>query len=154
MTHSILFVCLGNICRSPMAEGAMRAAAAARGVEMHIDSAGTGSWHIGNPPDSRAQAIARANGVEISGQQARQIAAEDFDRFHYILAMDVSVLRDLQAIARPQSTARLSLFLDHLPGREGQDVTDPYYGGDDGFQTVWADVAAGAEALLDLIAAR
>ena len=154
MTHSILFVCLGNICRSPMAEGAMRAAAEARGVEMHIDSAGTGSWHIGNSPDSRAQAIARANGVEISGQQARQIAAEDFDRFHHILAMDVSVLRDLQSLARPQSTARLSLFLDHVPGREGQDVPDPYYGGDDGFQTVWVDVAAGAEALLDLIAAR
>ncbi len=154
MTHSILFVCLGNICRSPMAEGAMRAAAETRGVDILIDSAGTGSWHIGDPPDSRAQAAARANGVEISGQQARQIAAADFDRFHHILAMDASVLRDLQAIARPQSPARLSLFLDHLPGRAGQDVADPYYGGDDGFQVTWADVSAGAEALLDLIAAR
>ncbi len=153
MTHSVLFVCLGNICRSPMAEGAMRAAVEAREIAMHIDSAGTGSWHIGDPPDSRAQAAARANGVEISGQQARQISVSDFDRFHHILAMDGSVLGDLQAIQRPGSMAQLSLFLDHLSGREGQDVADPYYGGDDGFQATWDDVTAGAAALLDLITA-
>lgn len=151
MTHSLLFVCLGNICRSPMAEGAMREASGRRGMNIRIDSAGTGSWHVGNPPDARAQATALENGVDISGQRARQIAARDFDRFAHIVAMDRSVLADIDAIRPQNGPARLSLFLDHVAGREGQDVADPYYGDEDGFAAAWADVAAGAEALLEML---
>jgi protein-tyrosine phosphatase len=149
MSHSILFVCLGNICRSPMAEGAMRMVSARRGVDIVIDSAGTGSWHVGDPPDSRAQAAAVANGFDISRQQARQVSAHDFDRFDQIVAMDRSVFTDLDALRPETANGVSSLFLDHVAGREGQDVADPYYGGEDGFATVWADVVTGAEALLD-----
>ncbi|WP_176867956.1 low molecular weight protein-tyrosine-phosphatase [Parasphingopyxis algicola] len=151
MTHSVLFVCLGNICRSPMAEGAMRAVGGRRGMDILVDSAGTGSWHVGNPPDARAQAAALANGVDISAQRARQIAVPDFDRFAHIVAMDCSVLADLDAIRPAATPGRLSLFLDHVTGREGQDVADPYYGDEDGFATAWADVTAGAEALMELL---
>lgn len=134
-----------------MAEGAMRAAAFAAAEEIIIDSAGTGSWHIGDPPDRRAQAAALANGVDISAQQARQIEGQDFHRFDHIVAMDRSVLGDVRAIQLAGSPALVSLFLDHVPGREGEDVADPYYGGDAGFQKVWNDVAAGAERLMSLI---
>lgn len=149
MPHSILFVCLGNICRSPMAEGAMRAVSEQRGGEIIVDSAGTGDWHVGNPPDQRAQAAALANGVNISGQRARQISMRDFDHFDQIVAMDRSVFRDLDVLRLETASGALSLFLDHVAGREGQDVADPYYGVEDGFADAWGDVTAGAEALLD-----
>jgi len=149
MTHSILFVCLGNICRSPMAEGAMRRVSEQSGVEIIIDSAGTGGWHFGDPPDRRAQAVALANGVDISGQQARQISVGDFERFDQIVAMDQSVFRDLSVLQPRTASRTLSLFLDHVAGREGQDVADPYYGEEDGFVIAWADAMAGAEALLE-----
>ena len=152
MTGSVLFVCLGNICRSPMAEGAMRAVAADCGLTIEIDSAGTGSWHVGNPPDGRARAVAFANGVDISAQRARQIAAADFERFAHIVAMDRSVLRDLKAFRPDGASAQLSLFLDHVEGREGEDVADPYYGEDEDFAIAWADVHRGAKALLRVIA--
>lgn len=154
MPHSILFVCLGNICRSPMAEGAMRWVSEQRGTDIIADSAGTGSWHVGDPPDRRAQAAALANGVDISGQQARQISVRDFDRFDQIVAMDRSVLRDIDALRPEMASGALSLFLDHVAGREGQDVADPYYGEEDGFALAWADVMAGAEALLDRLERR
>lgn len=154
MTHSILFVCLGNICRSPMAEGAMRMVSEARGVATMVDSAGTGSWHIGDPPDRRAQAAALDNEVDISDQRARQIVRDDFDNFDHIVAMDQSVFFDLQTLQPESASGILSLFLDHLPGREGEDVADPYYGEEDGFVTAWADVTAGAHALLDMIDGR
>jgi protein-tyrosine phosphatase len=149
MPHSILFVCLGNICRSPMAEGAMRVVSEQREIEVIVDSAGTGAWHIGNPPDGRAQAAALANGVNISGQRARQISMRDFDRFDQVIAMDRSVLGDLDGLRPETAGGALSLFLDHVAGREGQDVVDPYYGEEDGFAIAWADVMAGANALLD-----
>ena len=154
MPASILFVCLGNICRSPMAEGAMRAASEARGVSVIVDSAGTGDWHIGDPPDGRAQATALANGVDISRQQARQISPQDFDRFEHIVAMDRSVFRDLNVLGAERAEGVLSLFLDHVAGREGQDVADPYYGEENGFAVAWDDVMAGANALLDRLERR
>lgn len=144
---SILFLCLGNICRSPLAEGAARAAFAARGIAADLDSAGTGDWHIGRPPDTRAQAIARANGVDISGFAARQLALEDFERFDLILAADHENLRDLQEMAPRGAKARLALMLDMVPGRAGEAVTDPYYQDDAGFAQTWRDVTAVAEAL-------
>jgi protein-tyrosine phosphatase len=97
---SILFVCLGNICRSPMAEGALRQAAAQRGIDLTIDSAGTGGWHVGDPPDPRAIATARARGVDLSGLRGRVVRAEDFHRFDLIVALDRS---NLQGLARDRT---------------------------------------------------
>jgi protein-tyrosine phosphatase len=146
--QSVLFLCLGNICRSPLAEGATRAAFAAAGLEIDIDSAGTGDWHIGRAPDPRAQAIARAHGVDIGRLAARQLAQEDFERFDLILAADHENLADLHAEAPPGARARLALMLDMVPGREGAAVADPYYGDADGFARCWADVTAVANALV------
>lgn len=150
MTHSpsILFVCLGNICRSPLAEGAMRVAARRAGLEVHIDSAGTGGWHVGNPPDPRAIAIAQDNGIDISGLRARQVAREDFDCFSHIFALDADNLHNLRQLAPGDALAELALLLDAVPGREGKAVADPYYGGDEGFAQTWRDVTAAAEALV------
>ena len=152
MPISILFVCLGNICRSPMAEGAFRAVADERGVEHEADSAGTGRWHVGQPPDSRAVAVAAANGVDISEQVARVITVYDFRRFDHIVALDRSVLTELESKQPDDASAQLSLLLDHVEGREGEDVADPYYGEESGFATTWADVTAGAEGLLSKFA--
>jgi protein-tyrosine phosphatase len=147
--HSILFVCLGNICRSPMAEGAARAAFAAAGLAVELDSAGTGDWHIGRAPDPRAQATALAHGVDISGLAARQIAEEDFERFDLILAADHENLADLHAIAPPGGKARVALMLDMVPGRAGEAVADPYYGDANGFSRTWQDMSLVAAALVD-----
>jgi protein-tyrosine phosphatase len=149
---SVLFVCLGNICRSPLAEAAFRAEAERLGLEVEIDSAGTGDWHSGEPPDRRAIAAAERNGIDISHLRARQVRAEDFDRFDHIVALDRQNLRDLQRLQPPGSKAQLSLLLDHVEGRKGHPVADPYYGGDSHFDVAWADVAAGAKALADRIA--
>jgi len=151
---SVLFVCLGNICRSPLAEGALRAAAEERGVDLFVDSAGTSDWHIGSEPDRRAQAIAARNGINISRQRARQVRPEDFLRFDHIVAMDGENLANLKAIAPAGATASLSLMLDHVPGREGQAVADPYFGDSAGFEATWRDVTLGAGALLEKLSAR
>ena len=134
----ILCVCLGNICRSPMAEGAVRRAAESAGLPVHVDSAGTGAWHAGNPPDARGLAAAARRGYDNSAQRARQITSADFHDFDLILAMDVRNLADLQRAAPPAARARLDLF---DPGR---DVPDPYYGGPDGFETVLDQIEAAA----------
>ena len=154
MTPSILFVCLGNICRSPLAEAAMRAEAERLRLDVHIDSSGTGNWHAGDPPDPRAQAVARRHGVDISGYQARQVTKADFRRFTHIVALDADNLRDLRRLAPSDATAQLSLLLDHAPGRAGQAVADPWYGDDAGFEVTWADVTAGASGLAAVLRAR
>ena len=146
-TPSILFVCLGNICRSPLAEGAMRAEAARLGLAAEIDSAGTGDWHVGNPPDPRAQAAALRHGVDIAQLRARRITAGDHYRFTHILALDRQNLADIRAAAPADGTAQVALLMDLVPGREGQAVADPYYGGDEAFDDTWADVSAAARAL-------
>lgn len=154
MTESVLFVCLGNICRSPLAEAALRVEAARRGLDVTVDSAGTGGWHAGEAPDRRAQAVARRNGVDISGLRARQVTAADFRRFDRIVALDPQNLGDLRRIRPADATADLSLLLDHVWGRAGQAVADPYQGEDAAFDTTWADVTAGARGLADAIAQR
>jgi protein-tyrosine phosphatase len=152
MKTSVLFVCLGNICRSPLAEAAFRRESERLGLEMEIDSAGTGDWHIGYPPDPRAAAVAARNGIDISGLKARLVTAEDFRRFDHIVALDPNNLRDLERMRPGGGKARLSLLLDHVDGRQGQAVADPYYGEESHFDTAWDDVTAGAEGLARKIA--
>jgi protein-tyrosine phosphatase len=147
-TPAILFVCLGNICRSPLAEAAFRAAADEAGLMAEIDSAGTGAWHIGEPPDQRAQATARRHGVDISGYRGRQVTPRDFSRFTHIVALDHSNLRNLEALRPKDATAKISLLLDHVPERKGQEVNDPYFGDVSGFEQTWEDVIAGARGLI------
>jgi len=145
---SFLFVCLGNICRSPLAEAALRGAADDAGIAMTIDSAGTGDWHVDAPPDRRAQAVARRHGVDVSKLRARQVEQDDFRRFDHIFALDRSNLAALRASAPSDGTATLTLLMNVVPGRKGDDVHDPYYGDESGFETTWRDVSAAAEALV------
>jgi len=152
MAISILFVCLGNICRSPLAEAAFRAAAARLGLDAEVDSAGTGGWHAGEPPDRRAIAAAGRNGVDIAHLRARKVTREDFERFDHIVALDEENLASLAAIRPAGSRAKLSLLLDHAPGRAGEAVADPYYGGDSHFDLTWRDVTEGARGLAATLA--
>ncbi|MBO9378601.1 low molecular weight phosphotyrosine protein phosphatase [Sphingomonas histidinilytica] len=144
----ILFVCLGNICRSPLAEAAMRAAAEREDVPVEVDSAGTGDWHVGKAPDRRAIATAYRHGLDIAGLRARQVGADDFRAFDRLVALDRSNLDTLRAIAPEDGRAQLSLLLDHVAGREGEDVADPYFGEDEGFEQAWRDICAGVGGLL------
>lgn len=145
---SVLFVCLGNICRSPLAEAALRLEASRAGLDLLIDSAGTGSWHIGNPPDPRARAEALRHGVDMSAYQARQVTADDFDRFDRIFALDRQNMRDLEKLRRNGAQARLSLLLDLVPGMAGSSVNDPYYGGPEDFAETWGQVSLAARHLI------
>ena len=126
---SVLFVCLGNICRSPTAEAVFRARAGNSGII--IDSAGTGAWHAGESPDPRSRAEGERRGYSFAGQAARKVCVQDFHDFDLILAMDASNLSELKSIQPRDGTATLSLFLP-----DGSDVPDPYYGGPDGFAKV------------------
>lgn len=149
MAVSVLMVCLGNICRSPLAEAALRHHAARMGLDLIVDSAGTGDWHVGHPPDRRAQEVAlRLGGIDISGLRARQVHHNDFHRFDHIVAMDHANHRTLLDLAPAEGVAKLSLLLDHMPGREGEAVPDPYYGDDTDFEHVWRLVDAAAEQLI------
>lgn len=157
MTHpalppSVLFVCLGNICRSPLAEAALRHAAHSAGLDIHIDSAGTGAWHLGSPPDPRSCAEALRHGIVLDRYRARQVVPDDFQTFARIVAMDRQNLADLEAMAPRASRAQLSLLLDHVAGMEGRDVEDPYYGGADGFAITWQHVSQAAQTLVETIA--
>ncbi|NNU79951.1 low molecular weight phosphotyrosine protein phosphatase [Halovulum dunhuangense] len=122
----VLFVCLGNICRSPTAEAVFRTRASATGLAAQADSAGTGDWHVGDPPYGPMQQAAREAGYEMSDLRARQVSAEDFHRFDLILAMDEKNLADLERIRPVGARARLALFLEHAPDL-GRSVPDPYY---------------------------
>lgn len=149
---AVLFVCLGNICRSPMAEGAFRAAAEHAGLRAVIDSAGTAAYHVGEPPDPRAQETARRNGAEIGMLRGRQLIAEDFRRFTHVLVMDHSNLANAQAIVPADAICQPQLLLDLVPGRKGAAVADPYYGGEEHFEDTWADVRAAAQTLVAALA--
>jgi protein-tyrosine phosphatase len=134
----ILMVCLGNICRSPTAEAALREALTDAGLShrFEVDSAGTGTWHLGEPPDARMTAAAGEVGLELTGR-ARRVTATDFDTYDLILAMDRSNLADLQALAPDDAArAKIRLFREFEPGADADEVPDPYYGGSDGFGRV------------------
>jgi protein-tyrosine phosphatase len=148
----ILFVCMGNICRSPTAEGVMRHLLAEEGLEdvIELDSAGTGGWHVGDPPDRRATAAARARGIVLDGA-ARQVRPDDFEDFDLILVADRDNLRDMLAIAPPGTEQKVRLLREFDPGSEGApdlDVPDPYYGGERGFEDVLDLVEAACRGLL------
>jgi protein-tyrosine phosphatase len=143
---------MGNICRSPTAEGVMRGLLREEGLEdaVEVDSAGTGDWHVGSPPDARATAAARARGVTLDGA-ARQVRRADFDDFDLILAADRRNLRELNALVPPEARAKVHLLREFDPGSAGApdlDVPDPYYGGDDGFEHVLDLVEAACRGLL------
>lgn len=135
----LLVVCLGNICRSPMAEGVLRkriAASPLRGRVL-VDSAGTGDWHVGQPPDSRAIATAARYGVDIAGLRGRQVCATDFQNFDWILCADKANLRDLRALAPRNCRARTALLLEWASATGETEIPDPYTGGNDHFEQVW-----------------
>lgn len=133
----VLFVCLGNICRSPTAEGVLRHQLKEAGLDevIEVASAGTGDWHVGNPPDSRTRRAAQLRGYDLSQQRAQQVSVADFERYDLILAMDNSNLGHLQAMRPAQAKAELDLFLRRFEGAVDE-VPDPYYGGEQGFERV------------------
>jgi protein-tyrosine phosphatase len=152
----VLFVCMGNICRSPTAHGIFRHLVRESGLEplIEIDSAGTHSYHVGAPPDQRALETARGRGVDIGDLRARRAEAGDFVYYDYVLAMDMDNYRSLLRICPPTMKQKLMLFMDFAPDLGYREVPDPYYGGQRGFDQVFDLVEAAAQGLLDEIARR
>ncbi len=148
MTKNILFVCLGNICRSPAAEGVLRAKSRKRGMKLFIESAGTGAWHVGDPPDPRMIKAAGKRGYDLAYQRARKVGLADFYEFDYLLAMDLANHTDLMELAPPNRNADIRLFLD-FADCETRETPDPYYGGDGGFERVLDLIELGASGFLD-----
>lgn len=146
---AVLFVCLGNICRSPLAEAAFRKAAEEAGLDAEADSAGTAAYHVGEPPDPRSVATAARYGIDIAHYRGRQIDAADFERFTHILALDHANLGNIQRIAPDSHSAHVALVMDMVPGREGAAVADPYYDGEEQFEFTWEDVWRAAQALVN-----
>jgi protein-tyrosine phosphatase len=144
----ILFVCLGNICRSPLAEGVMRdlARRAGHGEAISVDSAGTGAWHVGDPPDRRSIAVAGAHGIDIANLRGRKIGIADFEAFDLILGMDRSNVRELRALA-PAAADKVHLFMNYAVGRN-DDVPDPYYESAHAFEALYQMLVAGCSSLL------
>lgn len=158
MKTSVLFVCLGNICRSPTAHGVFEAILSQEGAksirsQVDVDSAGTGAWHVGEAPDRRAQAAARERGYALEHLRARQVEPTDFQRFDYIMAMDHQNLSDLNAMAPKDFSGELKLFLDYCD-MDVSEVPDPYYGGDEGFSHVLDLVESASRGLLSELESR
>ena len=151
----VLFVCMGNICRSPLAQGVFEDVLRREGLEneVFVDSAGTGSWHVGEPPDERAQRSARLRGLDLSSQRARRLRPEDCERFDYILFMDEENRRLVKPLCKG-GTAEVRLFLDYAPEFPQREIPDPYYGGREGFELVMDLVEAASEGLLEDIRRR
>jgi protein-tyrosine phosphatase len=146
----VLFVCLGNICRSPTAEGVFRhlLEREAPQLAVEVDSAGTADYHSGDAPDIRSQRAARQRGIDLSGLRARQVTSDDFANFDFILAMDRSNLRELEAIRPQHSRAQLRLFMQYAPESGSLEVPDPYYSGASGFEDVLDLSTAASRGLL------
>lgn len=146
----VLFVCMGNICRSPTAHGVFRDLVAREGLTAHveIDSAGTHAYHVGNSPDARAMTAARRRGVDLSDLRARKAESADFDYFDYVLAMDQDNYHSLSQICPSGLHDKIYMFMDFAPQTRTREVPDPYYGGDKGFEHVLDLVEAAAAGLL------
>lgn len=151
--QSVLFVCLGNICRSPTAEAVFEKRSLAAGRIVRCDSAGTGGWHRGDPPDERAVAAGERRGYSFSGQESRKIEQMDFGTFDYIVAMDCQNLTDLKSMCPKAYQHKLHLFLDFAPHTDIREVPDPYYGGEGGFDHVLDLTEMACEGLLKSLAA-
>ena len=153
MKVKVLFVCMGNICRSPTAEAVFRARVQEANLEqsVHIDSAGTHNCHIGDPPDARTQRAARQRGYDMSNLRGRQVEAGDFLRFDYILAMDEANLENLRQLRPRDAQSHLGLFLEFAERYREREVPDPYFGGADGFERVLDMVEDAANGLLQHI---
>lgn len=147
----VLFVCLGNICRSPAAEAVLRQKALARGISLEIASAGTGGWHQGDGADARMIAAAARRGYSLDAHRARQVLFSDFYEFDYLLAMDLRNRADLLDMAPPDRDCDIRLFLDFAGGAT-RETPDPYYGGPEGFERVLDLLEAGAEGFLSHLA--
>ncbi|MEX0692804.1 MAG: low molecular weight protein-tyrosine-phosphatase [Rhodospirillales bacterium] len=147
----VLFVCLGNICRSPTAEGVFRALVRREGLQDLIgtDSCGTSDWHIGDPPDGRACEEARKRGISLDDLKARQVCVNDFTDFDYVLGMDKQNMDRLSQLCPPPCRGKVHLLLDFAPALSVREVPDPYYGGDDGFDTVFDMIEAASLGLLE-----
>ncbi len=147
---NVLLVCMGNICRSPIAQGVFEDLLRREGLEneVFVDSAGTGAWHIGHPPDARGLESASKRGVDLSKQRARRVTLEDCQEFDYVIPMDRDNYESVSALCT-QSEAEVRLFLDYAPGLSEEEVPDPYYGGPDGFEHVLDLVEEAARGLLD-----
>jgi len=152
----VLFVCLGNICRSPTAHAVFQQLVSAGGLDdqIAVDSAGTGDWHVGLPPDRRASASAALRGYDLSGLRARQVGPADFVEYDYILAMDEQNLRNLRQLAPKDFRGELQLFLHYAGDRQQREVPDPYYGGQDGFDQVLDLVEEASRGLLQALVQR
>lgn len=150
---SVLFVCMGNICRSPTAEGVFRHKIDAAGLTsvVHIDSAGTHDYHIGEQPDTRSQEFARQRGIDLSAQRARQVSDDDFSRFDFILAMDKRNLALLMTRCPPEHQHKLHLFLEYARHTQADEVPDPYYGGARGFEQVLDYIEDASDGLLETL---
>ena len=144
----VLFVCAGNICRSPVAEAVVRVEFARAGIDVAVASAGTGPWHVGKPADTRAQASALARGYDLSNHRARRVSADDFGQFDLLLAMDRENLADLSARCPGEYAGRLGLFLPYAGVDAPQEVPDPYYGGPEDFARVVDLAISGAKGML------
>ena len=156
MQVKVLFVCMGNICRSPTAHGVFESLVESEGLahRIDVDSAGTHAYHIGEPPDRRAQLTAKSRGIDLSKQRARQAEPQDFDEFDYVLAMDRDNYQILNDICPPGSENKLYLFMDFADELDIDEVPDPYYGGAQGFERVFDMVDEAARGLLETIRRR
>ena len=149
----VLFVCLGNICRSPTSEGIFRQLTEQEvpNLNVRVDSAGTANYHIGQPPDHRAVMAAARRGIEIANLRARRVSRQDFDRFNFIIGMDNHNYQDLLSMAPPNYPGKVCLFMDFAANWSEREVPDPYYGGDNGFERVLDMIEDAAAGLLDEI---
>ena len=155
MKHAVLFVCLGNICRSPLAEGVFRAELERRGLTglVRVDSCGTGGWHVGENPDPRSVEVGLDHGVDISSQRSRQLCPSDYTDFDWLVAMDGDNERVIRSREPAGSSARVVRMLEYHPDAGRRDVPDPYYGGPGGFETVYRMLDRSVPGLLDEVLA-
>ncbi|MCW8964960.1 MAG: low molecular weight phosphotyrosine protein phosphatase [Gammaproteobacteria bacterium] len=156
MKVKVMFVCMGNICRSPTAHGVFRKLVQDEGYadDIYIESSGTIAYHVGEPPDSRAQQTARQRGLDMSDLRAQKVKASDFEEFDYILPMDRDNYDSLISSSSPEHHEKIKMFLSFAPSVASREVPDPYYGGASGFDQVFDMVEAGSRGLLDEIIER
>ncbi|MDB2437357.1 low molecular weight phosphotyrosine protein phosphatase [Hellea sp.] len=147
----VLFVCLGNICRSPTAEAVFTTRAKQAGLDVHVESAGTSGWHIGEPPDPRSIAAGEARGYSFQGQASRKVIRADFGNFDYILAMDDKNVEALKETSPENYWQRIQLFLDYAPSNTVREVPDPYYGSGDGFTRVLDLIEQASDGLIAVL---